>query len=119
MTARKPYRMLKIPNIVGLLNEAFAQMGLEVSDHFDPGNAYAPALVKFKNAKEISVNVILQFDRVWWGDGRTFEDAQVMLKRDGFTIAEVDVTALLHEQLPVPLTEYILDELITEGCGAS
>ncbi len=119
MSTLKPYRLLNDPNFVNMFNDGFAMMELEVSDYFEPGNAYAPALVKLRRASDPSANFVVQFDRVWWEDGRNYEDSRVSLKLNGFAIAEIDVTALLRAKLSLPLSEFLISGLAAAGQNAT
>ncbi len=119
MSILKPYRLLNDPNFVNSFNDAFAMMELEVSDHFEPGNAYAPALVKLRRASQPSANFIVQFDRVWWTDRMNYEDSRISLKLNGFMLTEIDVTELLRTKLSLPLSEYIVGELAEAAQNAT
>jgi len=106
------YRLLKDLKFVELLTQAMSDLGLAVYDHFEPGNAYAPALVKLKKNNEPSANYVIQFDRVWLGDRSTYKDSRVSLKYNGETVVEIDVASVLSTDPSTTLAQLVIAELV-------
>jgi len=108
----KPYRFIDKPDAVKLLNDAFAPLNYRVSDCIDPDNAYEPATIILKSSDRRTESLTIQCDRNWWPDGTNYEDAMISLRQNDSVLCEIDINQLLQSRLTLPLSRYIVDELV-------
>jgi hypothetical protein len=109
-----PFRFLDSPAALGLLRQALEEIGLseyEVTPkNLAEANPGSVACFRY-SCPWLNGPVELHWQYSWWPDGMASELDRVIVLYQGAVRGEINVAALLHQRLPQPLAERVVDEI--------